>query len=92
MGTIVTLVIVVVVGVIIISIAGMIYCYAEERQKDKVRVRSDEEQEKAEALRAEVTQLRERVANLETLLIEHERARPWRELEAEADTRDTERV
>ena len=92
MGTIVTLVIVVVVGVIIISIAGMIYCYAEERQKDKVRVGSDEEQEKAEALRAEVTQLRERVANLETLLIDNERDRPWRELEAEADTRDTERV
>ena len=80
------------IGIVIIAVAGMIYAYAELRLKHDARARSDEQRKETEALRTEVMQLRERMENLETLLIEHERARPWRELEAQADTRDTERV
>ena len=92
MGTNLTLVIVVMVGAVVISIAGMIYAYAEEQLKHKTRARSDEAREEASALRTEVTQLRERMENLETLLIENERDRPWRELETESNQRDAERV
>ena len=79
-------------GGVVISIAGMIYSFADKRQQRKAWARSDEERDEAAALRTEVKQLRERVGNLETLLIEHERARPWRELETESNQRDAERV
>ncbi len=72
-------------------VVTVLWVYTVESRKS-VQNLSNRDRQALDAFRSELGALRGRVENIETLLVEQERARPWRELEAEADTRDTERV
>ena len=69
------------VAVIIICGMVLVYSYFEERNKHQAKQLGNEERAELDNLRSEVTGLRERVENLESILIEQERGSRWKDLE-----------
>jgi len=67
----------------IIIIVGMVlvHDYFEGRSKRQTKQLGNEERAELERLREEVGELRGRVENLESILIEQERGSRWRDLE-----------
>ena len=67
----------------VIVILGMVlvYSYFEERNKHQAKQLGNEERAELDNLRSEVSRLRERVENLESILIEQERGSRWKDLE-----------
>lgn len=69
------------VAVIIIVGMVLLYSYFEERNKHQAKQLNNEERAELDHLREEVGELRGRVENLESILIEQERGSRWKDLE-----------